>query len=151
MVCMGNICRSPLAEGILRHKVKNRQIPVLVDSAGTIAYHSGEHPDDRATSTAKKHGIDISEQMARQFHVSDFEEFDKIFVMDANNFSDVLRLARNHHEAEKVEMIMNLVNPEKNIPVPDPYYGGKDGFENVYQMLDQSTEKIIEAIIRGDI
>lgn len=150
MVCMGNICRSPMAEGILRHKLEKRQIAYLVDSAGTIAYHTGEHPDERAQHTMKKHGIDISDLMARQFQVSDFEEFDKIYVMDSNNFSDVLQKTVKNEHNEKVEMIMNLVYPGKNVAVPDPYYGGKDGFENVYTMLDQATDQIIEAIIRDD-
>ncbi len=146
MVCLGNICRSPLAEGILREKANGKGMDLTVDSAGTAAYHSGERPDRRSQEVAKKHGIDISGQRARQFERSDFEVFDRIFVMDPSNYDNVVSLASNNKEAKKVELILNKLYPGKDLPVPDPYYGGRDGFENVFRMLDASCEKIIEEI-----
>lgn len=142
MVCLGNICRSPLAEGILKHKITQHNLDWEVDSAGTGAYHAGELPDSRSIAVARKHGIDITDQRARQFKGSDFEEFDRIFVMDASNYRNVLSLAKTDEHRAKVEMIMNLVNPNWNQQVPDPYWGN-DGFENVYQMLDEACERLI--------
>lgn len=141
MVCLGNICRSPLAEGILVSKVGN---DVMVDSAGTGNYHEGHLPDERSVEVADKHGIDITSQRARQFVVQDFDAFDMIFAMDASNYSNILHLARNEDDKAKVKMILNEIYPDMNRSVPDPYFGGKDGFEDVYQMLDEATDKIIE-------
>lgn len=146
MVCLGNICRSPLAEGILRDKARKMGVEITVDSAGTAAYHTGERPDRRSQEVAKKHGIDISSQRARQFTRSDFEEFDRIFVMDSSNYDNVISLAPSPEEAKKVEYILNMIYPGKDLPIPDPYYGGNDGFENVFRMLDDSCEKIIEKV-----
>ncbi len=146
MVCLGNICRSPLAEGILRDKARKMGVEITVDSAGTAAYHTGERPDRRSQEVAKKHGIDISSQRARQFTRSDFEEFDGIFVMDSSNYDNVISLASSPEEAKKVEYILNMIYPGKDLPIPDPYYGGNDGFENVFKMLDDSCEKIIEKV-----
>ncbi len=146
MVCLGNICRSPLADGILRYKVKQHNLDIIVDSAGTSSWHKGENPDARATATAKKHGIDISKLVAREFSKKDFQEFDKIYVMDASNYRDVLKLAAGETDEQKVELIMNVVHPEKNQPVPDPYFGGDEGFDNVYKMLDEACEKIIQEL-----
>ncbi len=147
MVCLGNICRSPLAEGILKEKAGARGLDVTVDSAGTAAYHAGERPDRRSQEIARKHGIDISQQRARQFEVADFDLFDKIYVMDLHNFDDVVSLAGSERDAEKVHLILNTIYPGKNLSVPDPYYGGKNGFEKVYRMLDASCEKIVEDIM----
>ncbi len=146
MVCLGNICRSPLAEGIMRARAEEAGLDVRVDSAGTAAYHVGEPPDLRSQEIASKHGIDISKQRARQFEVSDFDIFDKIYVMDSNNYQDVVALAADQEEAGKVDLILNEVYPEENRPVPDPYYGGRDGFKNVYDMLNASCYKIVENI-----
>src|SRR5258708_1580413 len=122
MVCMGNICRSPLAEGILRHKVLFAQLKnVFVDSAGTYGGHAGEHPDARAITNAKNHGIDISKLVARQFQVSDFDKFDFIFVMDSTNYREVISMARNKSDERKVDFLLNAKWPGKNIAVPDPY------------------------------
>ena len=143
MVCLGNICRSPLAEGILKHKLKQRNIQALVDSAGTGGYHIGSLPDERSIEIAKKYGIDITDQRARKLRSLDFEEFDLIFAMDTYNFQDLRKLAREE-ELEKIKLILNESHPSENISVPDPYYGGKDGFENVYQMLDLACDRIIE-------
>ncbi len=146
MVCLGNICRSPLAEGILKDKINSRGLKAEVDSAGTAAYHAGEKPDPRSQAIAFKHGIDISKQRARKFEVDDFEQFDKIFAMDTHNFHDIVALANNRHEVEKVEMILNKVHPGKDRSVPDPYYGGRDGFQQVYNMLNAACEVIAEEI-----
>ncbi len=134
MVCLGNICRSPLAEGILRTKLTT---DFFVDSAGTGGWHVGQSPDERSIATARNYGIDISNQKARKFTVSDFDTFDHIFVMDQSNYKDVLNLAPDDVAKSKVALILG---PSKE--VPDPYYGGQDGFEKVYQLLDQACEEI---------
>ncbi len=144
MVCLGNICRSPLAEGIIRDKAEKSGLEVVADSAGTAAYHVGEPPDQRSMEVAKKHNIDISNQRARQFEVRDFDAFDRIYVMDKNNYEDVIALATSTEDAEKVDLILNAVNPGENRSVPDPYYGGKDGFDKVYSMLEESCSAIVE-------
>lgn len=140
MVCLGNICRSPLAEGILQSKLSKKDF--LVDSAGTGGWHSGEQPDKRSVKIAKKYGIDISAQRARQLSVKDFDEFDYIYVMDSSNYKNVTALAPNQDAKSKVKMIMNELFENENVDVPDPYYGGEDGFENVYRMLDEACAKI---------
>ncbi|MCW1147461.1 low molecular weight protein-tyrosine-phosphatase [Flavobacterium lacisediminis] len=139
MVCLGNICRSPLAEGIMRSKLSE---DFIVDSAGTGGWHAGELPDKRSISTAKGRGLDITNQRARQFKKSDFDTFDHIFVMDNSNYKDVLALAPNEEAKSKVKLILNEIFPGENVDVPDPYYGGQDGFENVFDMLDQACEEI---------
>ncbi|MDN3617901.1 low molecular weight protein-tyrosine-phosphatase [Polaribacter undariae] len=140
MVCLGNICRSPLAEGILKSKIDADF--VSVDSAGTAAYHIGKLPDERSIEVAQKHGIDITKQRARKFVVKDFDEFDVIFAMDDSNYQNILSLARNNTDEQKVRMILNETHPTKNLSVPDPYYGGNEGFENVYKMLDEACDII---------
>ncbi|WP_372472734.1 low molecular weight protein-tyrosine-phosphatase [Capnocytophaga sp. ARDL2] len=144
MVCLGNICRSPLAEGILQSKVDTTK--VTVDSAGTAAWHSGEKPDKRSIAVAKKYGIDISHQRARNLTVEDFELFDKIYVMDRSNYINVCRLAPNEKAVAKVEMILNEVHPDSNVEVPDPYYRGDQGFEKVFAMLDEACTIIQKKI-----
>ena len=144
MVCLGNICRSPLAEGILKTKVDTDQI--YIDSAGTGNYHIGQQPDERSIKTAKEHHIDITQQRGRQFEVSDFDRFDLIYVMDNSNYEDVLSLARNDKDKKKVHLILEEVLPNENCDVPDPYTGGIDGFKRVYEMLDQACDKIAEKL-----
>ena len=139
MVCLGNICRSPLAEGIMRSKLSE---DFIVDSAGTGGWHAGELPDKRSIATAKNRGLDITNQRARQFKKNDFEIFDHIFVMDNSNYKDVLALAPNEEAKSKVKLILNEIFPNENVDVPDPYYGGQEGFENVFDMLDQACEEI---------
>lgn len=146
MVCLGNICRSPLAEGLLAAKLPKEKF--LVDSAGTGGWHAGEQPDKRSIATAKNHGVDISKQRARQFKVSDFDTFDYIFVMDNSNKKDVLQLAKTDAHRQKVALILNELYPNENVDVPDPYYGGIDGFEKVYQMLDQATTLLADKLKR---
>jgi len=142
MVCMGNICRSPMAEGIMRDTASKNGLTCQIDSAGTINYHEGSPPDSRAIKKSKEHGIDISMLRARPFEVSDYNDFDLIYVMDVQNFKEVIRQARNDKDRAKVKMIMNEVFPDENIEVPDPYYGGEQGFENVFQMLTKACEVI---------
>ena len=144
MVCLGNICRSPLAQGILEHQAKEKNIKIYVDSAGTAGYHVGSSPDIRAINIAKKYGIDITNQKARKFRLEDFDNFDIIYVMDLNNYYDLLNYNINAQQAKKIILIMNEVDANSNIAVPDPYYN--DGFENVYQMLFKTCQKIIKKI-----
>lgn len=142
-VCLGNICRSPLAEGIMKHKIVELGLDWEVDSAGTGGWHAGDLPDSRSIQVAKKHGIDLTYQRARKLRSIDYEAFDRIYVMDSMNYQDVKRLA-NEEEYDKIELIMNEVEPHRNINVPDPYYGEGDGFENVFQMLDSACDAIIK-------
>ena len=142
MVCLGNICRSPLAEGILSSKIS--KMKVTVDSAGTAGYHIGSKPDPRAIDIAKKNNIDISTLRARKFERSDFINFDKIYVMDKNNFNDVIGLAENKNEASKVILITDVLDSYSF--VPDPYYGGLADFEKVFNLLDKICHKIANKI-----
>ena len=143
MVCLGNICRSPLAEGILKHKLADHQLNWVVDSAGTGSWHIGELPDRRSIAVAKKNGIDISDQRARQFVSSDLEEYDLILAMDSSNYQNILRLSTAKNQEEKVELILNFSQPGFNGNVPDPYWDD-DGFEQVFQMLEEACDAIIE-------
>ena len=138
MVCLGNICRSPLAEGILKSKTKNLE----VDSAGTAGYHIGKQPDIRSIDIAKKHDIDLTSQRARQFSTRDFDDFDKIYVMDNDNYSKIISLARNQEDMDKIDLILNEIYPKEYKSVPDPYYGGDEGFQNIYSLLETSCEVI---------
>lgn len=140
MVCLGNICRSPLAEGILKSKLDTTKF--IVDSAGTANYHTGELPDKRSIHIAKLNDIDISNQRARQFTTFDFDNFDHIYVMDYSNYQNVIRLARKKEDIIKTKLILNELYPNENIDVPDPYYGGDNGFKNVFNMLDEACEII---------
>lgn len=144
MVCLGNICRSPLAEGILKSKVFTSK--VFVDSAGTGAYHVGNLPDPRSIDVARENGLDITDQKARKFTVSDFDKFDIIYVMDRSNYRNIVKLARSEEDKAKVKMILNEVFPNEDLDVPDPYYGGEFGFKNVYNMLNEACDKIVEKI-----
>ena len=143
MVCLGNICRSPLADGLLREKIRVNNLDVYVDSAGTSGHHSGEAPDPRMRATAKAHKLSIDDLRARQFNTRDFDEFDLIYVMDESNYTNVTRLAKNEQEKNKVKLILNELTPGMNTAVPDPYYGGDQGFEAVFSMLDKATDIII--------
>ncbi len=143
MVCLGNICRSPLAEGILRHKCKQKKLEWHIDSAGTGNWHSGSLPDDRSIKIALKYGIDITDQRARTINSSDFEVFDLIFAMDSSNYNNLKRWALNKDEEDKIKLIMEEVHPEETLSVPDPYFDD-NGFQIVYEMLDKACDKIIE-------
>ncbi|NUO00230.1 MAG: low molecular weight phosphotyrosine protein phosphatase [Saprospiraceae bacterium] len=143
MVCLGNICRSPLAEGILKEKIRARGLDWQVDSAGTGGWHAGELPDHRSIKTARRHGIDLTDQRARQLRAADLEQFDLVLAMDASNRSDILRLARTEAHRNKVEMIMNFLHAGSDEDVPDPYWDD-NGFEAVFQMLEEACEALIE-------
>ena len=143
MVCLGNICRSPLAEGILQSKVSKG---VIVDSAGTSGFHQGELPDSRSIAVAKKYGIDLTNQRSRKFSSKDFDTFDVIYAMDYSNYRDIIALALTEEDKGKVKMILNESFPGEDRNVPDPYYGGEMGFENVYAMLEEACVKIASKI-----
>ena len=145
MVCLGNICRSPLAEGILASKLPMNKFKV--DSAGTGAWHVGHSPDERSINVAKKNKINISEQRGRQFSTTDFDTFDYIYVMDSSNYSDVVALAKTQDQKDKVQMILNDLFPNENVDVPDPYFGLPNGFEIVYNMLDEVCDVISKKLI----
>lgn len=144
MVCLGNICRSPLAEGILQNKVKQQQLDWWVDSAGTGAYHVGEQPDPRSRAVAQKHGIDINMQRARQFTAADLEKFDFVFAMDRSNYRNILALATTPKQKEKVHLILEFTGAAEH-NVPDPYWDD-NGFEQVYQMLDKACSRLLKIV-----
>ncbi|NJL76702.1 MAG: low molecular weight phosphotyrosine protein phosphatase [Saprospiraceae bacterium] len=142
MVCLGNICRSPLAEGILKNKVEKKGLDWHIDSAGTGNWHIGHLPDPRSIEIAKTKNIDITTQRARQIRTADFTDFDLILAMDTSNYQDLLRLAKTEQAQAKVKMIMNFVYPNQNINVPDPYWND-DGFTQVFDMLEQACEAVL--------
>ncbi len=143
MVCLGNICRSPLAEGILKSKVDPGRVEV--DSAGTAGYHVGRPPDPRSIAIAQKYQIDISAQRCRRFGKEDFDHFDHIFVMDRDNYRDVCALAQNEIHKRKVRLLLEVTTtPEQE--VPDPYYGGKDGFETVFRLIDEACDHLVKEL-----
>lgn len=135
-----------MADGLMRAKVAQNNLDVVVESAGTAGYHIGEPPDPRMQETAKKFGLDISNLRGRQFKAADFDEFDLIYAMDSENYRNILRLARTNEDEQKVKMILNEIHPEENRSVPDPYYGGDQGFIDVYNMLDKATDQILKQI-----
>ncbi len=145
MVCLGNICRSPLAEGLLASKLPKDKF--IVDSAGTGNYHIGKQPDQRSILTAQKNGIDITNQKGRQFTTNDFDYFDYIYVMDGSNYDNVIELAKNEIHKSKVDMILNHLFPGENVDVPDPYYGLQNGFDMVYEMLDETCDILAKKLI----
>lgn len=148
MVCLGNICRSPLAEGIMRKKMQLNHINGHVDSCGFESFHRGDQPDRRSIQVAIQHGIDISGHRGKMFEASFFDEFDRIYVMDSSNYRDVSAVARNSNDLGKVDYIMNALYPGSNMPVPDPYYGGQADFSKTWELLDEATDKIIESIVK---
>ena len=146
MVCLGNICRSPLAEGILQSKLPQGKF--FVDSAGTGNWHVGQDPDNRSVLTAKNRGVDISCQVARQLKPEDFTTFDHIYVMDVSNYKDVTKLAPNTTAKAKVKLMMDEVFPGKNVDVPDPYWSEQDGFDKVYDMLDEACTVVANKLLK---
>jgi protein-tyrosine phosphatase len=147
MVCLGNICRSPVAEGILKKKINENNLPVQVDSCGTSNYHIGSMADKRSRENARANGIDISDHRARQFSANDFKAHDFIFVMDKSNYQNVIKMASSESETKKVSLILNLINENSNKEVPDPYYEGEEGFQIVFNLLDAACDKIIERLL----
>ncbi|WP_053992604.1 low molecular weight protein-tyrosine-phosphatase [Mangrovimonas sp. TPBH4] len=144
MVCLGNICRSPLAHGILESKLSDELF--YVDSAGTSNYHIGEQPDRRSIAVARQHGIDISHQAGRQFNINDFDTFDIIYAMDQSNYNNIIKLARNQKDIVKVQKILDVDTNFANKDVPDPYYGDMGDFEHVYTLLDAVCQKIVKEL-----
>jgi len=147
MVCLGNICRSPMAEGILKRKASELGIAIEVDSAGTSDWHKGEQPDPRAISEMASHGIDITDQRSRHFTVADFDHFDHILVMDTSNRTNVLNMARTEEDRQKVSLMLDHGNAVKGHSVPDPYYD--DGFGRVYELLDYACGAFLEGLKKG--
>jgi protein-tyrosine phosphatase len=145
MVCLGNICRSPLAEGILQHKLKNKGLDWKVDSAGTGNWHIGSPPHNRSIEVAHKHGIDIEAQEARQLKLRDLENFDLILAMDTKNFEDITALTDEIRLLKKVKLYSKFAYPEHDIDIPDPYFDNK--FEYTYQLLDKYSDAIIEQLV----
>lgn len=147
MVCLGNICRSPMAEGLFQTKIDQYALDAAVDSAGTSDYHIGEAPDHRAVDTMHLNGIDISQLAARQFTAQDFDEFDLILAMDESNRENILSLARTEDDRKKVKMMLGyLTDPDAPMNVPDPYFGERDGFAYVYDLLDNATDQLAKEI-----
>ena len=151
MVCLGNICRSPMADGLLRRKVKELNLPIFVDSAGTANYHTGSKPDKRMCQTGKRNGTSIDELRARQFSKADFEDFDVIYAMDNENYRNIIKLSASEQHRTKVKLILNELYPGENRAVPDPYYGTDNDFQAVYDLLDQATDVVITKIQHGTI
>ena len=144
MVCLGNICRSPLADGLLREKVKQLNLDIVVDSAGTSNHHVGQAPDTRMSAIASQKGLTIDNLKARQFTKTDFGDFDLIFVMDKSNYSNVVALASSEEDRAKVHLMLNELHPNQDLEVPDPYFGGEQGFTDVYNLLDDATNALIK-------
>jgi protein-tyrosine phosphatase len=142
MVCLGNICRSPLAEGIVKEKVASANLDWEVDSAGTSAWHAGELPDERSIAIASKFGIDITDQRSRKLTKQDIQYFDLILAMDTSNYNNILKLCDSEAEQNKVKLFLDYSFPNEHRAVPDPYFEG--GFENVYHMLDHAGEQLVK-------
>lgn len=144
MVCLGNICRSPLAEGILKHKAAEAGLDWTVESAGTNGYHTGEAPHPLSQKVARLNGIDICDQKARRFVPGDFDRYDKIYALAEDVVEDMRRIAKHKFDAAKTDLLMNELYPGKNRDVPDPWYGPEPGYHEVYSMIDNVCDKIIE-------
>ncbi len=143
MVCLGNICRSPLAEGILQQKAFDAGLNWSVESAGTNGYHNGECPHTLSQKVAKINGIDISKQRSRKFTAADFDVYDKIYALADDVMDDIKKIAGKKFDRSKVDLLMNELYPGKNMEVPDPFYGAEPGYHNVYKMIDEVCEDII--------
>jgi protein-tyrosine phosphatase len=144
MVCLGNICRSPLAEGILEHKAKEAGLDWVVESAGTNSYHIGEAPHPLSQKVAKLNGIDICHQRARRFVAEDFDKYDKIYALAGDVLDDIRRIARHRFDASKAGLLMNELYPGKDMDVPDPWYGPEPGYHDVYKMINEVCDAIIK-------
>lgn len=149
MVCLGNICRSPLAEGILQDKAFKAGLGWSVESAGTNSYHTGEAPHPLAQKVARLNGIDISHQRKRKFIASDFEVYDKIYAMAQDVLDDMKRIAGKKFDESKAVLLMEELYPGKNMDVPDPWYGPEPGYHEVYDLINKACEAIIEAYTEG--
>ncbi len=139
-----------MAEGLMKNKIRAAGLEkqVQIDSAGFESFHFGDPPDTRATAVCKQHGIDIGSHRARPFRVEDFDDNDMIFVMDGNNYSDVIAISRNQTDRDKTGFLMNVAHPGSNATVPDPWYGGKQDFERTFRLLDEATDHLLQIITR---
>jgi protein-tyrosine phosphatase len=144
MVCLGNICRSPLAEGILQHKAWQAGLDWNVESAGTNSHHTGEPPHHLSQKVARLNGIDISDQRSRKFVAEDFEKYDKIYAMAEDVMEEMKKIGKNKFVKEKVELFLNELFPGKNIDVPDPWYGPEPGYHQAYKMIDEACDVIVK-------
>jgi protein-tyrosine phosphatase len=149
MVCLGNICRSPLAEGVLKHKAKEAGLDWVIHSAGTNRCHTGEPPHRLSQKVARLNGVDICEQRARDFAKEDFDQYDKIYAMAGDVIDDMKEIAREKYDASKVDLFLNELHPEKNMWVPDPWYGPEKGYHEVYQLIDETCDAIIRRYAAG--
>ena len=144
MVCLGNICRSPLAEGILEHKVKKAGLNWQVDSAGTNGYHTGDPPHKLSQKIAKLNGIDICHQRARRFVKEDFNRYDKIYALADDVLDEIKYIAKEKYHPAKVDLLLNELYPGQNRSVPDPWYGTEPGYHEAYKLIEAACEKIIQ-------
>ncbi len=147
MVCLGNICRSPMAEGIMQQKINKYNLDVEVDSCGTAPYHIGQAPDHRGVQTLKNYDIDISQHRGRQFDVSDFDLYDVIYAMDSSNYSNIKSLARNQEDVGKIKLLLDEIYPGEQKIVPDPYYGGIEDFEETYTLVEAACEHLAKRLV----
>ncbi len=145
-VCLGNICRSPMAEGLLRKLYQESNIEGIVESAGFESFHINDAPDERALMVAREHQIDISDKKARLFTIDDFDRFDKIYVMDTQNMEDVQKVARNENDLNKVDYLLNVLHPGKNLTVPNPYFSGIEDCSKVFTIMKDACVKIVEEV-----
>jgi protein-tyrosine phosphatase len=143
MVCLGNICRSPLAEGLLQQKIRLAGLDWKVDSAGTNGYHAGEPPHPLSQKVARQHGIDIGSQRARKFQADDFIRFDKIYVLAEDVLHEIHRIAGRKFDPAKVDLLMNEALPGKDLDVPDPWSGPESGYHEAFEMIDEACNGII--------
>ena len=148
MVCLGNICRSPLAEGLMDHYAKEAGLDWEIDSAGTGGWHSGEQPHPLSQKVAKKNGIDISNQIAKVFVKEDIERFDRIFVMDQSNFEDVKSICGSTWDSDKVDYLLNQINPGKNNAVPDPWSHPEEKYHEVFELIKNACCSFINGYLQ---
>lgn len=145
-LCNANKCCSPLAEGLLKEKLNNRNISAMVDSAGFEVYHVNEPPDKRAIKMASKHGIDISTKKVRLFNIEDFQNFDQIYVMDTNSYRNAMYFAQSEEDKSKVDYLMNVIHPDKNDSFPDPFYRKLDACSEASDIMNQALSEIADRI-----
>ena len=144
MVCLGNICRSPLAEGILQDKIFKAGLTWSIESAGTNSYHTGEPPHPLSQKVARMKGLDIGKQRARRFSAEDFEVYDKIYALAGDVIEEMKRIAGKKFQQSKVDLLMNELYPGKNMDVPDPWYGPEPGYHEAFNLIDKACDKIME-------
>lgn len=145
-VCLGNICRSPVAEGIMLNLKEKYQLDLEIDSAGTASYHIGEAPDKRTIANAAQHGIDLTPLRARQFKTNDFDKFDWILAMDVNNLNTLIKMTNEQKHLQKVKLMLDFAHSSQNAEVPDPYYGTENDFELVFNLIDKACQSIVKRI-----